>query len=221
MRFDRGLIVLSLLIVVALTSACGVEDSVEILMGIKEKLEIHHGIKISKDAIYNSVMLSDQYITDKYLPDKAIDLVDESSSALKLSAEAMPSKLVELESDIRAKKVLVQVEKNKDELEKEIKILEKKFQKDKMMWEKEVLAIKQVTELKNQQDHLRFELEQAERKQDYERANLYFQEAERKLHAATTSFYSYEPLRRTILFNQFEVLLKVRNYKTGRCGAGS
>ena len=70
------------------------EDAVEILMGIREKMEIHHGIKISDEAIYNSVFLSAQYITDKNLPDKAIDLIDEASSALKLSAEAMPAHLV-------------------------------------------------------------------------------------------------------------------------------
>jgi len=148
-----------------------IEDAVEILMGIKEKFEIHHGIKISKEAIYNSVKLSNQYITDKNLPDKAIDLIDESASALKLSAEAMPSKLVELESDIRAKKVLIQVEKNKGELEKEIGVLEEKYHKEKSIWETEVLAIKKVTEFKNQLEHLKFELEQAERKQDYERAS--------------------------------------------------
>ena len=81
------------------------EDSIEILMGIREKMEIHHGIKISDDAIYNAVFLSTQYITDKNLPDKAIDLIDEASSALKLSAESMPASLVELEAEIRTKKI--------------------------------------------------------------------------------------------------------------------
>src|SRR5690606_22057976 len=85
------------------------EDSIEILMGIKDKFEGHHGIKISDDAIYSAVMLSDQYITNKNLPDKAIDLIDESASALKLSAEAMPASLVELQSEIRNKKILAQV----------------------------------------------------------------------------------------------------------------
>ncbi|MCC5935628.1 MAG: AAA family ATPase, partial [Balneolales bacterium] len=104
------------------------EDAVEILMGIRDKLEIHHGIKIADEAVISSVYLSDQYITDKNLPDKAIDLVDESASALKLSAEAMPAELVELQSEIRAKKILAQVEKKNEDILKEIATLEAKFQ---------------------------------------------------------------------------------------------
>ncbi len=146
------------------------EDAIEILMGIREKLEIHHGIKISDDAIFNSVMLSDQYITDKNLPDKAIDLVDEASSALKLSAEAMPAKLVELEGEIRTKKIYSQVNSSNKEIQKEIKVLEKKFAEEKAVWEKEVLSVKKLSELKNQLERYNFELSQAERNQDYETA---------------------------------------------------
>lgn len=146
------------------------EDAIEILMGIREKLEIHHGIKISDEAIFSSVILSDQYITDKNLPDKAIDLVDESSSALKLSAEAMPAKLVELEGEIRTKKIYAQVNSNDEEILKEIKNLEKKFSKDKAVWDKEVLSVKKLSELKNQLEKYKFELDQAERGQDYETA---------------------------------------------------
>ncbi|TNF25102.1 MAG: AAA family ATPase [Deltaproteobacteria bacterium] len=147
------------------------EDAIEIMMGIREKLEIHHGIKISDDAIYNAVFLSDQYITDKNLPDKAIDLVDEASSALKLSAEAMPAKLAELESEIRSKKIYAQVhEENKDVLN-EIEKMEAEFAVGKEKWEKDVLSMKKVTELKNQLDRYKFELEQSERNQDYETAS--------------------------------------------------
>jgi ATP-dependent Clp protease ATP-binding subunit ClpB len=147
------------------------EDSVEILMGVKEKLEAHHGVKISEDAIYSAVWLSDQYITDKNLPDKAIDLVDEATSALKLSAEAMPSKLAELEAEIRSKKVLAQVENNKSELLKEIESLESDFLKQKELWEKELLSMKRMSELKNQLDRYKFELGQAERNADFETAS--------------------------------------------------
>ncbi len=146
------------------------EDAVEILMGVKEKLEIHHGIKISDEAVLAAVSLSDQYITDKHLPDKAIDLLDEASAAIKISAEAMPANLVDLQSQIRAKKILEQVEKNKDVAE-EIKQLEAEFEKQKKVWEEEVLAIKKVSELKNQLDRYKFELEQAERTQNYELAS--------------------------------------------------
>lgn len=148
-----------------------VEDAIEILMGIREKLEMHHGIKISDDAIYNAVLLSDQYITDKNLPDKAIDLVDEAASAMKLSAEAMPSKLVELEAEIRSKKVYLQIEPSNEALKKEISALEEKFTQDKSAWEKEVLSLKKVSELKNQLDRYKFELEQASRMQNYEEAS--------------------------------------------------
>ncbi|EPZ50691.1 putative chaperone protein ClpB [Bacteriovorax sp. BAL6_X] len=148
------------------------EDAIEILMGIREKLEIHHGIKISDDAIFNSVILSDQYITDKNLPDKAIDLVDEAASALKLSAEAMPAKLVELEAEIRSKKVNMQIDKDNEKLAKEVEELEKKFNEQKSSWEEEVLSLKRVSELKNQRDRLSFELEAAERNQDYEKASM-------------------------------------------------
>ena len=146
------------------------EDSIEILMGLKEKFEGHHGIKITDDAIYSAVMLSDQYITDKNLPDKAIDLVDESASALKLSAEAMPAELELLQSEIRNKRILVQVESNK-ELEKEVNELQKKFDEAYVKWEQEVNALKRVSDIKNRLDRLKFDLEKAEREQNYEEAS--------------------------------------------------
>jgi ATP-dependent Clp protease ATP-binding subunit ClpB len=147
------------------------EDAIEILMGLRPKLEAHHGVKISDDAIYSAVLLSMQYITDKNLPDKAIDLVDEAASALKLSAEAMPSDLAELESVIRTKKVAAQVVA-KDQVSKdEITALEKEFEERKALWEKEVLSMKRVSELKNQLERYHFELEQAERKSEWDAAS--------------------------------------------------
>lgn len=147
------------------------EDAVEILMGVRGKMEAHHGIKISEDAIYGAVFLSDQYITDKYLPDKAIDLIDEAASSLKLSAEAMPAKLVELEAELRSKRVLSQIEKDNKTLASEIENLQKRFNEDKAVWEKEVAALKNVSEVKARIDRLKFELETAERKQNYEEAS--------------------------------------------------
>lgn len=147
------------------------EDAMEIMMGLKEKLEIHHGIKISDEAVYSAVLLSDQYITDKQLPDKAIDLVDEASSALKLSAEAMPSKLVELEGALRSKKIQAQVEPHNPDIKSEITRLEHEFNEGRVRWEKEVLNMKRISELKNQAERLRFELDEAQRKQDYETAS--------------------------------------------------
>jgi ATP-dependent Clp protease ATP-binding subunit ClpB len=147
------------------------EDAIEILMGIREKMEIHHGIKISDDAVYNAVFLSSQYIPDKNLPDKAIDLIDEASSALKLSAEAMPASLVELEAEIRSKKIFSKTTTNNADILKEIENLEVEFSEGKAKWEKEVLSLKKVSELKNQLDRYKFELSQAERTQNYEEAS--------------------------------------------------
>lgn len=147
------------------------EDSIEILMGLKEKFEGHHGIKISDDAIYSAVMLSDQYITDKNLPDKAIDLIDESASALKLSAEAMPAELEILQSEIRNKRILAQVEKNNKEIFQEIESLQDKFDKGYIQWESQVNALKKVSETKSRLDRLKFDLERAEREQNYEEAS--------------------------------------------------
>lgn len=147
------------------------EDAVEILMGVRSKMEAHHGVKISDDAVYNAVFLSDQYITDKNLPDKAIDLLDEASSALKLSAEAMPAKLVELEAELRSKKIYAQMEKDNRDLQKEIDELEKRFNEGKKNWEKEIGSLKKVSEIKNRIDRLQFELETAERTQNYEEAS--------------------------------------------------
>jgi ATP-dependent Clp protease ATP-binding subunit ClpB len=147
------------------------EDAVEILMGVREKMEAHHGIKISDEAVVASVMLSDQYITDKFLPDKAIDLIDEAASALKLSAEAMPAKLVDLQAELRSKKVLAQIEKDNRELQKEIARIQEKFDEEKKLWEKEVQSLKKVSEVKAKIDRLKFELESAERAQNYEEAS--------------------------------------------------
>lgn len=148
-----------------------VEDAIEILMGVKDKFEMHHGIKISDDAIYNAVVLSNQYITDKNLPDKAIDLIDEASSAMKLSAEAMPPQLVELEAEIRNKMILSKVEKDNKELLTEAEELKKKFEEEKKRWESEVLSVKRVSELTNKLERMKFDLEEAERKQEYEKAS--------------------------------------------------
>ena len=146
------------------------EDSIEILMGIKDKYEGHHGIKITDDAIYSAVMLSDQYLTDKNLPDKAIDLIDEAASALKLSAEAMPAELELLQSEIRNKRILMKVEPT-DDLSDEVNSLQVRFDKEYIIWDAEVSALKKVSELKNKMEKLKFNLQKAEREQNYEEAS--------------------------------------------------
>lgn len=147
------------------------EDAIEIMMGVREKLEIHHGIKVSDEAIYASVYLSDQYLTDKNLPDKSIDLIDEAASSMKLSAEAMPAYLAELQAEIRSKMILAKVEKDNKEILVEVEKLQTEFDAGKKEWEKDVLSMKKVSEIKNQIDKLKFDLELAERKQDYDEAS--------------------------------------------------
>lgn len=147
------------------------EDAIEILMGLREKHEGHHGIKISDEAIYSAVLLSDQYISGKYLPDKAIDLVDEAASSLKLSAEAMPTHLVELQSEIRVKRILSQVEKNNKDIQKDIERLQKEFDEKKVIWDKEILSLKKVSEVKGRIDRLRFDLEKYLREGNYTEAS--------------------------------------------------
>jgi len=147
------------------------EDAIEILMGLREKFESHHGIKISENAIYSSVMLSAQYINNKFLPDKAIDLIDEASSSLKLSAEAMPTDLELLKSEIRNKKILAQVEKNNKQTLKEIDELQVKFDEGHKLWVEQVNALKNVSEIKSRLERLKFDLEVAQREQNFEEAS--------------------------------------------------
>jgi ATP-dependent Clp protease ATP-binding subunit ClpB len=147
------------------------EDAIEILMGLKEKFEGHHGIRIADDAIYQAVLLSDQYITDKNLPDKAIDLIDESASALKLSAQAMPRDLEELLSNIRSQKVLLQVEKDNESIKTNIERMQKEFDIKKEKWDKEVVALKKVSELKGKIDRAQNDIERFQREGNYEEAS--------------------------------------------------
>lgn len=148
-----------------------IEDSIEILMGIREKQESHHGIKISDEAIYQAVILSDQYINHKQLPDKAIDLIDEAASAVNLSAMSMPASLMELEANIRSKLILAKVEKNNPDLLKEVEELKVKLNAEKTVWEKQQNTLKQVAKLKSQLDRYKFDLDLAQRKQDYDTAS--------------------------------------------------
>ena len=146
------------------------EDSIEILQGLRDKFESHHGIKIADDAIYSAVMLSAQYIGDKYLPDKAIDLIDEGASALRLSAQAMPAELENLKAEIRNKEILQEF-KPTDDLKTELSTLKAKFQTEFSAWEKEVANLHKTTELKSSLERLRSGLERAEREQHYEEAS--------------------------------------------------
>lgn len=147
------------------------EDSIEILLGLKDKFEAHHGVSISNEAIYNAVFWSKQYIQNRNLPDKAIDLIDEAASAKKFSIEAMPSELISLEAELRSKRTLAKTDKADLTLENEISDLEQKFVDQKNAWQKEVENLKAVSELKKAIDSLKFEQERAEKSGDFEKAS--------------------------------------------------
>ena len=147
------------------------EDTIQILMGLREKLEIHHGVEITEEAIVSAVYLSDQYISDRYLPDKAIDIIDEAAAGLKLSADSMPPELAELEALIRSKKILAKANPFQKNLKNEIEDLDTQFHKNRRIWEEKILDLKRVSQFKQQLDKSNFLLQKAEAEGDFEFAS--------------------------------------------------
>ncbi len=155
-----------------------VEDTIAILRGIKEKYEIHHGVKIKDQALVEAAKLSNKYITDRFLPDKAIDLIDEAASALKIEIDSMPEELDKQERRIRQleiEKKALEKESSKenqqklDEINKEIADLREKHNKLKSIWQSEKEIITSIREKKNQIDNLKSEADIAERHGDLDR----------------------------------------------------
>ncbi len=153
------------------------EDTIAILRGIKEKYEVHHGIKISDDALMAAVNLSVRYITDRYLPDKAIDLIDEAAAAVKIEVESMPTeldqikrKITQLTIELAALKKEKGLETRKKALEKEKETLSKKFEELNKKWQEQKEIIKQIQKYRVELDSLKSELEKAERETLLEKA---------------------------------------------------
>jgi ATP-dependent Clp protease ATP-binding subunit ClpB len=150
-----------------------VPDAISILRGIKEKYELHHGVRIQDDAVIAAVELSDRYISDRFLPDKAIDLMDEAASKLRLEMDSMPEELDELNRKIMQLEIereAIRRENNKDKesiLNKEIADLSEKRNELKAKWENEKGSINELRLLKEQIEQLKLEAEQAERSGDY------------------------------------------------------
>ena len=156
-----------------------VEDSIAILRGLREKYEIHHGIEISDDALIAAVTLSKRYIPDRYLPDKAIDLVDEAASALKIEAESLPVELDTLKRGITQKEIeLAGLKKEKGENAKkkqkdlgETIFSEKSVLLEKLgQWESQKKILSLLSQAKKDLDVLRLELEKSEREVDLQKA---------------------------------------------------
>ena len=156
-----------------------VEDTITILRGLKEKYEVYHGVKISDQALISAATLSNRYITDRYLPDKAIDLVDEACAQIKTEMESMPQEL----DDISRKIMQLEIEetalsKEKDEMsiarlkdiQKEKSELKSKFNSMKAKWENEKTAINKVQKLREDIDNLNAQIEKAERNYELNKA---------------------------------------------------
>ncbi|HCC68389.1 MAG TPA: ATP-dependent chaperone ClpB [Nitrospiraceae bacterium] len=161
-----------------------VEDTISILRGLKERYEVHHGVKIKDSALVAAAVLSNRYISDRFLPDKAIDLIDEAASKLKMEIESMPSELDELERKLRQLEIEKQAvmkdawaisadEASKhrlERIEKEIAELTEKRNTLKARWMAEKEAIESIRAIKEEIERTKIESEKAEREGDLNRA---------------------------------------------------
>ena len=156
-----------------------VEDTISILRGLKERYEVFHGVKISDNALIAAATLSDRYITDRFLPDKAIDLVDEACAMIKTEMDSMPSEMDDLAHRITQLQIeQVSLKKETDalsqsrlkELEKELAELQDKFRSMKAKWENEKNAIGKVQSLREQIEQTNAAIEKAQREYDLNKA---------------------------------------------------
>lgn len=156
-----------------------IEDSISILRGIKQKYELHHGIRITDDAIIAASKLSAQYIPHRFLPDKAIDLIDEAAASIKIETESMPAELDALKRKITQIEIeLAALRREKSEIakgrkkqqEEELEKLKKEAATIEDRWQKQKETIQKIQEMRAKIDALRIELEQAEREVNLQKA---------------------------------------------------
>lgn len=156
-----------------------VEDTIAILRGLKERYEVHHGVRIQDGAIVAAATLSNRYITDRFLPDKAIDLVDEAASRIKIELDSMPTEIDVIERQIMQGEMERQALKKEtdaasktrlEKLEKEMADLKESSSALKAQWMKEKESVDAGRKVKEEIDRLRTELEQAQRRGDFGRA---------------------------------------------------
>lgn len=152
-----------------------VQDAISILRGIKDKYEVHHGVQIKDDAVIAAVELSNRYISDRFLPDKAIDLMDEAASKLRIEIDSLPEELDELQRKIMQLEIereAIRREKHKEKealLNKDISELSEKRNSLKARWEYEKSVIQGLRDTKEEIDQLKTEAEKAERAGDFGR----------------------------------------------------
>jgi ATP-dependent Clp protease ATP-binding subunit ClpB len=164
-----------------------VEDAIAILRGLKEKYELFHGVRITDDAIISAVNLSSRYITNRYLPDKAVDLIDEACSSLRLALENKPEILEDTDRkimrfEVEKKALEKEIERNKNnensrtqkarlkDIEKEIANLKEKTKELELKWKNEKETVLEIREAKKELESLRLEAENAETRADLEKA---------------------------------------------------
>jgi len=152
-----------------------VEDTISILRGLKERFEIHHGVRITDDALIAAAKLSDRYITDRFLPDKAIDLIDEAAALLRTEIDSMPTELDEITRKIMQLKIeknVLQKEENPstkqrlEEIDKEIAELNDRANQLSAQWEYEKELIKEIRKIKEEIEDVKIQIEEAERNYD-------------------------------------------------------
>ena len=158
-----------------------VEDTITILRGLKDRFEIHHGVSITDKALIEAATLSNRYITDRFLPDKAIDLVDEACATIRVQMDSVPFELDNLTHRIMRLEIERQaIKKEKDELsmkrkhdiDRELESMKSKESELTEAWNKEKNINKRIKDKKQELEDLKFELEQAENKYDLERAAI-------------------------------------------------
>ncbi len=156
-----------------------VEDTVSILRGLKERYEVHHGVRITDGAVIAAATLSNRYISDRFLPDKAIDLIDEAASRLRMQIDSKPQELDVIDREVMQLEIEREaLKKEKDDasrerlqqLEKELADLQESSRQLTTRWQSEKEAIQQVQSIKEQIDQMRIAIEQAERAYDLQKA---------------------------------------------------
>jgi len=156
-----------------------VEDTISILRGLKERYEVYHGVKITDSALVSAATLSDRYISERFLPDKAIDLVDEACAMIKTELDSMPAELDELSRRIMQMEIQeAALEKETDrlsqdrlaELQKELAELHDEFASQKAQWENEKASVERLSALREEIENLNREIQTAQQKYDLNRA---------------------------------------------------
>ena len=155
-----------------------VEDTIAILRGLKERYEVHHGVKIKDSAIIAAAMLSNRYISDRFLPDKAVDLIDEAASRLRIEIDSVPMEIDEVQRKVMQLEIERQaLKKEKDKasierlkkLEKELADLKAEVKEKSLKWENEKKSISKIREIKERIEKTKQMMKEAERELDYTR----------------------------------------------------